>query len=624
LGSVHNKSALSWLVGAGIVGADIGTSVFYSTGILFPIVGYLAPLFILIVCGMMWLFKATYEEGLAISPYNGGAYVMILRSVGRRAAVAAGALTAVSYLATAAVSALAGAYYLSSMFSHSLSTPVITLISFFPLVLFGLLNTRGIKEPAKLVTIVAAIHFALLIIMGVWGLGYLIFNDVDFTKMAKIVPGELTAAAIIHGFAAAFLGITGFESAAQIVEELEEPVMPTVRKLYQTVVVLVSLTAPLISFLCLAILTEEEILGNKEFLLSGLANQLGGVGLLTVIVIDATLTLFAATNTAFVGFIGLATTMAKQGNLPQVLLRRVAHKYPTIQGYPMIALPFMLIAILMTLIVPGRVEVLAEVYGMAFLGVMVSFALGVVLMRNRPLRRDCPTRYLTQLLLNAKGRIIPMIPLISGVVLIVAQLILVLSAPLEAQSMLIWLLSTSVLIMAFYRWGVLETRLETRHDLRLGLGKFAHAVDLPTSLPTFVLCTGGTGARRLINAALRYAIRRSDGEPFELVIFHAEEDKDPQGFFYSLIQRVVSQQIAPIYINRDGIITVKILPGSFAEGLQTLKKSVNFQTLLIGPSRHETSTQDIVEALSEELEIEVVALGGESASVDKVNFANPS
>ena len=51
------KKHLGWFISAGIVGADIGTSVFYSTGVLFPIVGYLSPLFVLITCLTMWIFK---------------------------------------------------------------------------------------------------------------------------------------------------------------------------------------------------------------------------------------------------------------------------------------------------------------------------------------------------------------------------------------------------------------------------------------------------------------------------------------------------------------------------------------------------------------------------------------
>jgi len=149
----HNSStSLNWIIAGGVVGADIGTSVFYGTGILFPIVGYLAPVFVLTACLMMWMFKRTYEEGLALSPYNGGAYSMILRTIGRRLAVVAGALTFVSYLATAAVSALSGGYYMSSLFDMSMesASKLAVWFSFIPIIIFGLLNTRGIKSQPKL------------------------------------------------------------------------------------------------------------------------------------------------------------------------------------------------------------------------------------------------------------------------------------------------------------------------------------------------------------------------------------------------------------------------------------------------------------------------------------------
>ncbi len=538
--ALKEKPTLSWIVAAGVVGADIGTSIFYSTGILWPTVGYLAPVCILFVCFMMWFFKATYEEGLALSPYNGGAYVMILRTIGRRAAVFAGALTVISYLATAAVSALSGAGYFSSLFpeyfNHGASGGMdssLVWISFIPIVLFGLLNCKGIKEPAKIVTGIAAFHFSLLIVIVFWGGSYLLFNDVNFEKVLEIKPdGTLTFSMIIYGFATAFLGISGFESAAQIVEELEQPILKTVRRLYFTVVVLVSFTGPLVSFLCLVILTEPEVNESKDFLLAALAGKIGGSGLLTVIVIDAILTLFAAVNTAFVGFIGLATTMAKQGNLPQILLTRIAHKIPSIQGYPLIAIPFMIIAILMSALVSGQIEVIGHVYGIAFLGVMVSFALGVVLLRNKDFRKDTPTEYLTSLMVIYKKYKIPLIPSLAGVVLASALLTLVVFAhDFKGINLLIELLATVLLIMAFYRWGQLESRLEKRTDLRLGMGRFQGVADLPMDLPHYVLCAGGTGARHLIFTALKYLIREKDGKPFELVVFHAEDGKDPEGFF---------------------------------------------------------------------------------------------
>lgn len=606
-----HKSTLNWVIAAGVVGADIGTSVFYGTGILFPIVGYLAPLVVLSVCLMMWVFKKTYEEGLALSPYNGGAYSMILRSLGRQASVLAGALTVVSYLATAAVSSLSGAHYLSSLWTEGLSNSTVVLLAFIPIVLFALLNTKGIKEPAKLVTAIAGFHFALLLVIAIWGLVYLGLNwtSIDLSGFTELrtPKGHLSFGILMYGFAAGFLGITGFESAAQIVEELENPVLETVQKLYKAVVILVSLTAPAISFLCLALLTQDEVTNNLESLLSVLSQKLGGRFLLTVIVIDATLTLFAATNTAFVGFIGLATTMAKQGNLPRFMLTRVAHKYPQIQGYPLIAFPFMVIALMMCALVAGEVEILAKVYEIAFLGVMVSFCIGVVLLRNKPIRKTTPKKFLSTWMIVSGNTKIPLVPLISGCVLFFAQLTLFLHSDLEARSMLIQILALILLVMAFYRWGILENRLETRSDLRLGTGKFSGQRNLPEDLKKYILCTGGTRARSLINASIKKAQKDlGTGVPFELVVFHAENNRDPEGFFYELLQRVVSQQIVPVHQNIDMVIRVKILPGSLIEGLQTLRKTVEFDTLLLGGARYSTEKSDFEVSIEDELEVKIV------------------
>ena len=406
------KTRLGWFISAGIVGVDIGTSVFYSTGLLFPIVGYFSPLLILICCLCMWMFKRTYEEGLAMSPRNGGAYSMILRSLGRRAAVAAGALTFVSYLATAAVSSLSGSYYICSLFSSEASLQTVVWIAFAPIVFFGLLNIKGLKEPAKIVTAIASFHFVFLFIVGVWGLIYLSFHfeDLDWRKFTRFFQeGErrLTLPLLAYGLAAAFLGITGFESAAQIIESVKQPQIKTLEKLYKTVIIAVSLTAPLISFICLAVLTPAEVEGNLNHLLSEMSYKLGGAPLKTLLVINASWTLFAAVNTALVGFVGLAATMAKNGNLPQILLARLIHKHPRLEGYPYITLPFAVIAMMMSALVAGEVNIAAKVYGMAFLGVMVSFAAGVILMRNKGYRKSAPKEYLSRALITSQRKGFP-------------------------------------------------------------------------------------------------------------------------------------------------------------------------------------------------------------------------
>ena len=608
------KTQLNWLISAGIVGADIGTSVFYSTGILFPIVGYFAPLFVLIVCLAMWVFKKTYEEGLAMSPRNGGAYSMILRTMGRRASVAAGALTFVSYLATAAVSALSGSYYISSLFFPEASLSVVVLIAFIPIVFFGVLNTKGIKEPAKIVTGIASFHFVFLFIIGIWGLIYLLFHfqDLNMTKFLTAFQGDRTInlPLLAYGFSAAFLGITGFESAAQIIESMKEPQMKTLEKLYKTVILAVSFTAPLISFVCLALLTPEELDQNINHLLSGLTYKLGGGFLKTLLVLNASLTLFAATNTALVGFVGLAATMAKNGNLPQTFLKRILHKYPSMEGYPYIILPFVIVTMGMSAFVAGEVKIAAQVYGIAFLGVMVSFAIGVLLMRNKGFKKSTPIEYLSKRYIVYKGKILSLPSVLTALILGFSFLILISRANSQVLFMLTFLLAITSLLMAFYRWTVLEKRLITHSDLRLGLGKYASQSmqDLPDDLTKYILCVGSAKTRRLIVNTLQRIKRTQKGQPFELILFYAEDqDLDDSEIFYELLQRVVSQQIAPI-IKNDVILTVKILPGSLLDGLSTLKKAISFNEVFFGVGHDPVHTYKLKEEISKELEISITSV----------------
>ena len=611
----HKKKHLGWFISAGIVGADIGTSVFYSTGVLFPIVGYLSPLFVLITCLAMWIFKKTYEEGLAMSPRNGGAYSIILRSLGRRVAVVAGALTFVSYLATAAVSSLAGSYYISSLFSTETSLSVIVLISFIPILFFGFLNTKGIKEPAKIVTGIASFHFVFLMFISLWSLVYLLFhfNELDLSKFLHLFPSEekkISFPLLAYGFAAAFLGITGFESAAQIIEELKMPRMKTLEKLYRTVILAVCFTAPFISFFCLALLTPEEVNSNLNYLLSGLTEKIGGTGLKTVLVINASLTLFAATNTSLVGFVGLATTMAKNGNLPQVFLKRILDKHPDLEGYPYIILPFVVITMGMSAFIAGDVKIGAQVYGIAFLGVMVSFAIGTLIMRNKGFKKSTPFQYLSQKVVTYKGRVYSLPVVTTAIILGFAFLVLLGSATSDVLFMFTFLISITSLLMAYYRWTILEKRLLTHSDLRLGLGVYASQSmsDLPEDLIKYVLCVGSTKTRRLIVNTLSRINRMQNGKPFELILFYAEgEDQNENQIFYELLQRVVSQQIAPL-IKKDIILTVKILPGSLLEGLATLKNTITFNDVFFGVGHDPVHTHELKHEVSKELDISITSV----------------
>ncbi len=597
-------AALNWWLAAGIVGADIGTSVFYSTGILFPLVGFAAPFFIIIVVLAMWLFKITYQEGCSVNPLNGGAYAMVLSTVGRRSGLAIGSLTILSYLATAVVSALAGAFYVSSLWGGNWPAWQIFLVAVIPIVGFAILNLFGLKESAKLVFVIAAFHFMLLLVMDAWGL-YLAFTQgAEWSRLWQGI-GELQPHMLLIGFAAAFLGITGFESAAQIVEEIEEPISVSIRKIYLTIVLLVSITAPLSSILSLVLLSDAQIQQYKHNFLSGLALVEGGQVGLYILVINATFVLFAAVNTAYAGATGLMTTMGQQGNLPTIVLKRWVDKNPRFKGYPFVALPFMVVCIAMLAIFPNSVDRLGEVYGMAFLGVMIAYCAGVVLIRLRHPAKIARSPYLSSWVMPWGDRKIPIAALLGLVILLLAEIVLLLTST-HARDLGAQLFLAVLLVMAFYRMGQVEGRMIQLPDLRLGMGKLRGERDLPEDLPRLVICVAYVDPVRLVNLLSYMLKKHAASGPIEIVIFHAQTKDEPLEIFEE-VQRVISQQLEefPLFTQKDFILTVKILPGNLLEVLPEYFKIHPFTTAYVGTGRDPLQSERLREHLSIEIDLNV-------------------
>jgi amino acid transporter len=598
--------ALTWWLAAGLVGADIGTSVFYSTGILYPLVGGAAPFFITFVCLAMWLFKLTYQEGCAVSPLNGGAYTMVLQTIGRRTALIVGSMTILSYLATAVVSALSGAKYLSTLpvFGDTVwSNWQIALVAAVPIVGFAILNVFGLRESTKLTFAIAAFHFVTLIGMDVYGL-FLAFTQGAHWERLTEGFGALAPHALVMAFAAAFLGITGFESAAQIIEEIAEPRWLSIRRIYTTIVILVSFTGPISSLLCIVLLSDADIVKYKDAFLSGVAVLEGGTPMLYLLVTNACLTLFAAVNTAFAGATGLITTMGKQGNLPALVLQRWSEWRPALQGYPLSVLPFMALCVVMLIAFPGSVDRLGEVYGIAFLGVMIFYCAGVLLLRLHQPVKIARAPYINTWTFKIRHVTLPWAPLLGAILLIVAQGVLIITAH-EARGLGMQLFLAVLLLMAFYRLGQVETRMVQLPDLRLGLGRYRKMENLP-DLPTYVVCTSGSNATRLVTE-ISYLLKKF-GENIEILLFHAEEQSAGPARLSEGLERLISQQIEEFYDSRDFILSLKVLPGSLLEVLPEYGKSRRLNTIFITTGRDAVLSENLRVQLSSEIGVEVVRL----------------
>jgi amino acid transporter len=182
--------------------------------------------------------------------------------------------------------------------------------------------------------------------------------------------------ALFFGFAAAMLGISGFESSANFIEEQKQGVFPkTLRNMW----IAVAVFNPAISLLSLGLIPLEKIQEVPPDLLARMGEVALGRPLAVLVSIDAVLVLSGAVLTSFVGVTGLVRRMALDRCLPQFLLRE--NRWRGTQHW--ILLSFFALCVSILTITAGRIEALAGVYTLAFLSVMALFALGNMLLKTR-------------------------------------------------------------------------------------------------------------------------------------------------------------------------------------------------------------------------------------------------
>lgn len=179
---------------------------------------------------------------------------------------------------------------------------------------------------------------------------------------------------IFFAFSASLLGVSGFESSANFVEEQEKGVF---RKTLRNMIIGVGFFNPLIALVVLCVLPYDAISQAKDFLLADAANSLGGRLFEIFISMDAFLVLSGAVLTSFVGVSGLISRMSSDGCLPNFLSKvnsRGTHSRTIIAFFVLSA------SILYT--TGGDLLSLAGVYTISFLGVMTMFAFGNLVMRH--------------------------------------------------------------------------------------------------------------------------------------------------------------------------------------------------------------------------------------------------
>ncbi len=379
---VHKK--LNELASTAICGNDISSSVLYVSALAIAFAGQYAWITLLIVSLVLFLFRKIYGEVVGALPLNGGAYNALLNTTSKGMASFAATLTILSYMATAVISANEGIHYLH----HLIPTMPIIIATVLLLIFFAALVIGGISESAKVAIGIFLFHLTSLVILSAFIIYFLLNNGIDLFLENWTFSGNggSITNAIFFGFAASMLGVSGFESSANFVEEQKSGVFPkTLRNMWG----IVSIINPLMAIFALA-LFAIPVLQSQEYqntLLVEMGEHVGGKWVAILISADAFLVLSGAVLTSFVGVSGLLERMTLDRILPQFFLRKNKRG----SSYRIIIM-FLLLSISVLLITNGNVKLLAGVYTISFLSVMILFGIGNILLKVKRSKLPRPER----------------------------------------------------------------------------------------------------------------------------------------------------------------------------------------------------------------------------------------
>ena len=361
---------LKQLAATAICGNDITSSCLYVSAITIVYAGQYAFISLLIVGLVLYFFRKIYGEAVGALPLNGGAYNVLLNTTSKGNASLAACLTILSYMATAVLSASEGMNYLHSIF------PVFPVIiaTMALLTVFLFLTIAGISESSTVAIVIFIIHLIVITLLIGSCIYYLFTNGLDLAKINFHTPlkGSLTTALFL-GFSTAMLGVTGFETSANFVEEQAPGVFPkTLRNMW----ILVVIINPIIALLAVSIIPLDIVPQHESAFLSFMGRTTSGNWLATVVSFDAALVLSGAVLTAFIGVSGLMKRMTLDRIFPQMLL-----KMNKKGSSPRILITFYILCLSILFITGGKLGPLSGVYTISFLSVMAFFGFGNLLLK---------------------------------------------------------------------------------------------------------------------------------------------------------------------------------------------------------------------------------------------------
>ena len=359
------------LLFAFILGDVLGAGIYALMGVLAEEVGGLlwAPLVVALLLAL--LTAGSYAELVTKYPRAGGAAVFAERAfrsplvsflVGF--AMLAAGVTSAAGLAIA----FAGDYFSTFV---DLPVPVVAIVF---LAIVAALNARGIRESMGANLVMTLVELSGLVIVIVAVAVFATGGGGDPSRALQAPAGTGTAGAVLAGAIIAFYSFVGFETSANVVEEVRRPSRDYPRALFAALVT-AGVVYALVGWASAVALPPDELAASSGPLLAVV--EATGIGVPASVF--SLIALIAVANGALLTMImasRLAYGMAEQGLLPSGLAR-VLPKRRT----PWAAIVVTTV-VAMLLVLVGDLATLAETVVLLLLFVFLSANVSVLVLRR--------------------------------------------------------------------------------------------------------------------------------------------------------------------------------------------------------------------------------------------------
>jgi basic amino acid/polyamine antiporter, APA family len=360
-----------------ILGDVLGAGIYALMGVLAGKVGgaLWAPLLLALILAL--LTAGSYAELVTKYPRAGGASVFAERAFGLPVV---SFLVGFSMLAAGVTSAAGLALAFSGEYLATfVDVPAVPAAIVFLALVAGL-NARGISESLKSNMVMTVIEVSGLVIVIVVVAIMVGGGNGEFSRVGQFPPGSTPALAVLSGAIVAYYSFVGFETSANVVEEIREPSRIYPRALFGALVT-AGVVYALVGVASAIALPPERLADSSGPLLavvdaSGVAVPAWLFSLIALIAVanGALLTMIMASR--------LTYGMAEQGLLPAVLGRVLPNRRT-----PWVAIAVTtLVAMVLTTV--GDLSTLAETVVLLLLFVFLSTNIAVLVLRRETVEHD--------------------------------------------------------------------------------------------------------------------------------------------------------------------------------------------------------------------------------------------